>query len=495
MLKRSFIIACAITWASATEAAQSPPDLLDGLTALRQGRFEQAESFFDRVARKDPLSPEGPLLLGFVVWWKMQLDPEDEALRLRMEAHLEEAGRRADALSREPDAVTRARGLELAGISKLMTAQSKAARGSPFSAGSLARQGHRSLSLALEIRPDSPDALFAMGAYNYYADRVSLLIKGLRAILFIPGGNETLGIEQLETAARESRTFGTEALMLLGHIHSGNFEADHRRALDYAREARERHPSSPLIALAYAELLFDLGYLHDAFALATEMEEQIREDPDYPPAMGARAAFRAAQSVLELHDPLGALDRIEIAVRRYPGEARREGPDWARLAWLAARGAGEPPRARALLDALELDADERTRYERKLARLDDSVAAPRARALADLSAGRTEEARRQIESLLDENPRDPRLRYDLGRMLQMQGRLEEASPHLNAAAVSDPGDIAGWAMLRLGWELERTGDRPAALQLYRRAAGLKRFTFRAAAIDRVSNPGCEEPEG
>ena len=127
----------------------------------------------------------------------------------------------------------------------MLEARSRAARGAALSAGSPAREGHRVLSEALRLTPGDPDALFAMGAYNYYADNVGVLLKGLRALLFIPGGDEALGIRQLEEAADRSDLFGTEALLLLSHIFSGSFEEDDRRADAYLQRACARHPRSP----------------------------------------------------------------------------------------------------------------------------------------------------------------------------------------------------------------------------------------------------------
>ena len=56
-------------------------------------------------------------------------------------------------------------------------------------------------------------------------------------------------------------------------------------------------------------------------------------------------------------------------------------------------------------------------------------------------------------------------------------------------------EVAGWALLRLGWDQERRGLRAAAVDYYHKAADLKRFSFRAAARDRERYPAGSEPEG
>src|SRR5678815_1782702 len=201
--------------ARAAAAVVTVPDVTPGIEALRAGRFDAARDAFAAITARDTLAPEGPFFQAFHLWWRLVDHPEDQALRQAMEERLSESARRASLLMDTPDPADRQRGELFQGVSMMLDAQSQASRGVRFGAASLVRQGHKALSHLLETAPDSADAMFAMGAYNYYADRLPPIVKGIRFLLLIPGGNSVKGIAQLEQAAEKSRLFGAESLMLL----------------------------------------------------------------------------------------------------------------------------------------------------------------------------------------------------------------------------------------------------------------------------------------
>ena len=137
----------------------APPDLRPGQEALRAGRFDEARRAFSRITVEDPAAPEGPFFEAFHLWWRLLDHPEDEGLRLAMEERLREAGRRARSLLTASEPRLLERGRIIQGVALLLEAQSRASRGSHFSAASLVRQGHRVLTEALATRPDAADAV------------------------------------------------------------------------------------------------------------------------------------------------------------------------------------------------------------------------------------------------------------------------------------------------------------------------------------------------
>ncbi len=492
-----YLAAISIVLGAAMPAAPpGPPDTSAGLEALREGRFREAQELLGRLAKQHAASPEGPLLEGLVTWWRLLEHEDDPDLRRLMEERLQEATRRGTALAAGDDSATRERGLTQAGIAQLLEAQSRAARKAHFGAASLARQGHRALSEALALRPDSPDALFAMGAYDYYAANLPLLVRGLRFLFFIPGGDEARGIERLERAGAAGGTFGTESLMLLSHIFSGGYEDDMPRALAYLEQAAGRHPRSPLIALARADLRYRLGNLREASSLAAWAIERVRARHGFAPEIASFAVYRQAACSLVLRDPLAALDLIESFLAPGSPQAGPEPRRWAGLAASAATEAGLPERGLTLLSRLPLPDEEERRLRDRLSKALDPASSTRAAALAEAAAGHADDASRRLEALARQRPDDARVRYDLGRLLQIQGRYEEARRHLEAAARSaDSPEVTGWSLIRLGWGLEREGRRGEAISLYRRAAQVKRFTFQAAARDLAARPASRAPEG
>ena len=495
------VICASIT--RAEQATSAPAGVDIGIEALRQGRFVRAGDQFALVSREAPQAAEGPFFEAFLLWWRLldRTSPEEaRPLRLAMEERLAETERRAREIARTSDPVVRQRALTFLGTALLLEAQSKVARGAHLSAASAARQGHQALSEVLEAQPDSPDALFAMGVYNYFADKMSAFVKGLRFLLFIPGGDAERGLSQLEACADNSRIFGTESLLLLGHIYSGNFERDFTKALVYVSRAATRHPDSPLIALVRADLLFKLGRLKEASATATGALRMIRSSTGYAPDLEGLAAHRISACTLELHDPLTAMAQAEEDLKLSSTGTSLTRRRFAALLVAAARESGAPERALSPLERLALPPDElesirsRVRSSRP-----DPLAGPRASALQSFALGREDQALHAIQALLDEHPDDQRLQYDYGRMLQQQGRAAEAQSHLLLALEGDVQtrhvDIAGWALLRLGWAREAAGERAVALTYYRRASQLKHFTFQAAALDLLDHPALSPPEG
>ncbi|HEY3174404.1 MAG TPA: tetratricopeptide repeat protein [Candidatus Polarisedimenticolia bacterium] len=488
---------------AAAPAPAGVPDVLPGLEALRAGRFEEARGRFERITASNAAAPEGPFFEAFQLWWRLlelSADDQSKELRLKMEERLKEAALRARALAVRDEGGAKERGLVFTGIAMFLEAESKVARGAPFAAASSVRQGHRALSQALELNPASADALFALGTYNYYADHVSLLVKGLRFVLFIPGGDERKGIEQLESAAARSRLFGTESLLLLAHIFSGSYAQDYRRALGYLETASARHPSSPLLALIQADLEFRVGRLNASTSRAESALEMVRAGPGYMEELEWLAAYRVASCAYARHDPLGALERIETSLERIPPRSPLARKRWIYLLGSVAREAGATGVAERWIPRLELTPEEAESLRRRMRDEGPAEIAPaRAAALRALASGLRDEARRRLEEMLSRHPLDARLHYDLGRLLQTQGRLEEARPHLRAALAGASGpqevDIEGRAMLRLGWDLERGGHRSEAIDLYRRAADLKSFVFRDAARDLIEHPAVDQPEG
>jgi tetratricopeptide (TPR) repeat protein len=110
-------------------------------------------------------------------------------------------------------------------------------------------------------------------------------------------------------------------------------------------------------------------------------------------------------------------------------------------------------------------------HERRLLRRDRGAASPRwrlARALA--RAGELEEARRELEAVVEQHPRFGWAWYDLARLSEALGELAGARDEALAAADSDPhyehaGFFLGWAA-RLA---ARAGDEAARVELAERA--------------------------
>src|SRR5262245_55766602 len=182
-----FAAAAAVTLLPGAQAVPPPAPqpagpaaaITTGLQALHRGEYRRALDDFKRAADADPGAP-GPLFYPvFARWWQNLFAdgpsgaPEsafDEAYAAAVqvaEARLEKSAGDADALA-------------TLGASRILRAHVEAMRGNYWRSGQEARRGKKALEQALAIDPAREPALFGMGALNYYADRVPLIVKGMR---------------------------------------------------------------------------------------------------------------------------------------------------------------------------------------------------------------------------------------------------------------------------------------------------------------------------
>ena len=244
-----------------TAGAGAPAD--DALHDLHQGLFSRAEERLRGVVSADPADPEARFRVAFVRWWRIVLAESDRGeVDVEFDAAIEAAllaGERR--LAERPGS---ARALASVGGAYILRAHVEAIRKRYFRAAQEARRGKKRLEAALEKDPGLDTALFALGAYNYYADKVPLIVKGLRALLFLPGGDAERGLRQIRTVATSDTPFRTDARLLLAMICGAREEAAYRAALGHLRAALADNPGSPVIGAAIGELQMRLGEYGEA---------------------------------------------------------------------------------------------------------------------------------------------------------------------------------------------------------------------------------------
>jgi tetratricopeptide (TPR) repeat protein len=433
-------------------------DALDrGLDDLHQGRYGAATRTFLEAARRAPDDPEPHLLIAFTAWWRLQLDDGDrDQLRERVDAALERVLDLGNTLLDADEADVRA--LTMMGSAYILRAHVDAGRKKYFRAARAARRGKKSLERALRTDPDQVDARFTLGAYNYYADKVPAIVKGLRAILFLPGGNSERGLADLRLVSNSQGRFRTDARLLLALIQGSAEERCYAAALEHLEVALMENENSPLIIALIGKLhmnLGDYGRAREAFELAlkaTEDEDadRVRQRQELRVSLAGALVgdWRLKEAEAILRDgvfdmqgasraPLKHLARVRYEI------ATKQGTDGSRDS-KAARG-----RSRALEDALTAFAD-----------------------------GRTGEAIVRLGRTQDLYPQSPVVTFLKGRMLYLEGSDQEAIREFSALRRADgdpPRWMRGWTELYLGLALERSGENRAARAHFKRASKIKRF--------------------
>jgi tetratricopeptide (TPR) repeat protein len=468
----SLLFALALSFGMAV-AGEPPPKpavddagLLQGLSELHQGRFLQAQVRFRTFLQQHPTDPRGHLFLAFCEWWRL-LQSGRDANNETMAYHVEEALRLAQAqVDKAPDDPE---ALSSLGTAYIFLAQYRATQKHVFKAASAARKGKGVLEKAIQLRPDLADAQFGLGAYNYYADKVNVLVKGLRTILFLPGGDSERGLAQLEEVSRRGRYFRSEAHLLLAVILQGRHEHKYRASLGHLQSALELNPGSPIILGSIGELQLRLGYYPESHATLQQAIAASRASRDFEQASWARLLqVQLADSLeLSLHGA-EALRELGAALQRAPLEA-----DWrSRALAVGARAAyrtGDREALERICDALQASAQERESLRQRFgnpAWQDPALV----RSLARVESAPAKDALSLIDQLLEKNPTSPELLFHRGRLAFQQRRWEDSRVYL--AKISDSPQVSapwilGWKNLFLGRSRWEIGQRDSAKQFYK----------------------------
>jgi len=459
------------------EGAARDTDLLQGLSDLHQGMFNRGQVRFRTFLQAHPTDPHGHLFLAFCEWWKL-LQAGSEARSATMEYHLEEALRLAqDQLNGSPEDAT---ALTSLGTAYIFIAQYRAAEKKVFKAASAARKGKAYLEKAARLDPDLVDSRFGLGAYNYYADKVSVLAKGLRGMLFLPGGDSEKGLAQLREVAEHGRYFRTEAHLLLAIIYQGKHEQRFHSALDELGAALELNPDSPIILGSMGELLMRLGNYPESHAALQRAITRCgaSSDPDQE-EMGHLLEVLLADSLeLSLHGE-ESLAKLRVSVK-----GATLPPEWrTRALNVAARAAlrtGDEDSLKVIYGALAATDEEETSLHKRFgnpAWNDPSLSRALAPILGSMD-GSPEAALPQIERLLSSHPDCPELIFHRARISFHLRQWSEASSWLqkipDIQAQTAPW-VLGWKALFLGRIRWLQGQRQEATASYRRALAVDGF--------------------
>ena len=168
---------------------------------------------------------------------------------------------------------TTAVGAFYSGLARGVRSRLYALRSQSLKSASEAKQMRADLLEAVAKNPQlAPDASLGLGAYNYYADALSPLLKLVRFLLRIPGGDRARGLEQLRTASQQGAFLATEAQFELGRIY-GIQEPRHAESLQFFQNLAERYPENALYALSAAYQAEAAGNK----TLAIELVQKARE--------------------------------------------------------------------------------------------------------------------------------------------------------------------------------------------------------------------------
>jgi len=116
---------------------------------------------------------------------------------------------------------------------------------------------------ALHLDPEMSDAKTGLGLYNYYVDTLPEIVKLLRLVMDIPGGNKREGIEQLQAGINGKGLTTEEARFYLAK-NLRNYDHQYDLAAAIASPLVKQYPQNPIFLLLLGNLHAELGQKEEA---------------------------------------------------------------------------------------------------------------------------------------------------------------------------------------------------------------------------------------
>jgi tetratricopeptide (TPR) repeat protein len=216
--------------------------LRNGLHRMYKYDLKEADNLFDELIRRFPDHPIGYMHKAELIWWKALMDTKDEGLKETFRRFNEQALLKGEeSLTRDPRDFYAL--LYLAGSYGNQTRFNIYISKSYFGAITSGLKGYKYIRSAHALRPDYVDSLIGLGAYNYFAGALPMVIKPF-AQMFSASGNKTEGIKQLEQVVAKGEFGKIEArTVLLGVYLNEKKWVEYRRIL---RQLIAEFPSNPV---------------------------------------------------------------------------------------------------------------------------------------------------------------------------------------------------------------------------------------------------------
>jgi tetratricopeptide (TPR) repeat protein len=333
----------------------------------------------------------------------------------------------------------------------------------------------------LKAHPEHGDAYLSIGLYNYYADIAPNFLKILRVLLFLPSGNRTEGLKQIERAARDGHYFAPLAESAIADIY-GSLEGRVADAMRINESLVQRFPNN-------ADMRFELALrcMHptvEDYDRAAEQYGAVIKHTTGSSLDDLRARYQALLGMAGLRRHQWRLEEANALLTPVI-DASVTKPAWVRPTFLLRRA-----NYRALLndadaadDARRVLADKQMASshkaaERQIAFIDGRRKSDEATIYAALLPGnrfvvqrRWDEAAAIYDKVAAAYGANWQVKYRRAYLQFARGDYQRAGQAFNEIANAN-GPMPAWlkaaAMLNLGWTHDIAGRRAEALKIYKR---------------------------
>ncbi|MGH9680060.1 MAG: hypothetical protein ACRD4Y_08925 [Candidatus Acidiferrales bacterium] len=286
-----------------------PPQATAAIHLMYLGRTNEAIGLAHKLEAQRPDHPLGYLIEADIMWWKIYCKwSERKYNTIDAWSHTRPADADDDADLALSDKVAQ---LAEAAIAKSDTAEMELYAGLGYASRArllglryqkmpVARAGveaRKHLLRCLELDPNMADADLGLGLYNYYVDTLSTLAKILRFFMGIPGGDKSVGLRQLETAATKGELTQLEARFNMAKSLR-NYDQDYARAAQAAAPLLTAYPNNPIFLLLAGDIDEKLG--HDEAAATKFRAAAAAAGSEEDPQCAAKVTALAREALASL---------------------------------------------------------------------------------------------------------------------------------------------------------------------------------------------------
>lgn len=245
-----------------------PADAQKALDAIYSGNAPQGAALARAFEQAHPQNPLGYLLEDEALWWERYC----AACEIRygmVEAWSHDKQRDDQAYLALADKAIQLARAQLAtantpemhfyaGMGYALKVRMYGLRGENRAAARAGVSARSEMLAALKLDPQMADATAAMGLYNYYVDTLSPIVKFLRFIMGIPGGDKATGVRQMKIGMTQGHMLAVDVRFILARALR-QYDHKYADALSIAQPLVERYPRNPMFLLLVGSLNTELG--------------------------------------------------------------------------------------------------------------------------------------------------------------------------------------------------------------------------------------------
>ena len=281
---------------SAAAGLTSPAPLVKAYDLILDARFDEAERQLKAACPPAP-QPACDVIGAVNDYWRLMLNPEETSRDAALLARINTAIDAAEAwVAREPK---RAEAWFYLGGAYGTRVLLRGHRGQYLAAARDGKRIHDSLQLAISLDPTIGDAYFGLGLYHYYAAIAPRAARILSTLMFLPGGNRTGGLKEMEQTRSKGLLLRGEADYQLHLIYLW-YEKQAATALRLIDGLHARYPHNPVFFLRLADV--QAIYIRNHHAALQTYRAMLD---------AARAARIASPALSEIYARLGMAHEMD----------------------------------------------------------------------------------------------------------------------------------------------------------------------------------------